>query len=54
MSSDGAPETEGLSRQLWDDAQPEVFHSLHCPFVRGLSDGSLKRCVPSRMVALRL
>ena len=50
---DGAPESAGLSRALWNDAQPEVYHSLYCAFVRGLSDGSLKRCSPQARAYLR-
>ena len=44
MSEAGAPPVGySLSRRLWEAALPEVYTSLHHPFVRALADGSLSR-----------
>ncbi|KXZ50218.1 hypothetical protein GPECTOR_17g855 [Gonium pectorale] len=40
---DGLPATAGLSRELWESSQHEVFMSLHDPFVQGMAQGTLDR-----------
>ena len=56
----GEPDSEDslisnpISKQLWDDALPEVFLSLHNNFVRSLGDGTLSRCAVSIMLHRRI
>ncbi|GLC44016.1 hypothetical protein PLESTB_000220200 [Pleodorina starrii] len=39
----GLPATNGLSMELWQSVQREVYMSLHDPFVQGLAQGTLDR-----------
>ncbi|EFJ50063.1 hypothetical protein VOLCADRAFT_89047 [Volvox carteri f. nagariensis] len=39
----GLPATNGLSMELWQSVQKEVYMSLHDPFVQGLAQGTLDR-----------
>ncbi|GFR49148.1 hypothetical protein Agub_g11166, partial [Astrephomene gubernaculifera] len=39
----GLPATTGLSLELWQSVQYEVYLSLHNPFVQGLAQGTLDR-----------
>lgn len=39
----GLPKPGGLARQLWDEASPIAFESLHCPFVIAMAQGTLPK-----------
>lgn len=41
----GFPENAGIATALWQDSSSEIAAALHSPFVKGLADGSLPRCV---------
>ena len=41
----GFPENEGIASALWQESSHEIASALHSPFVKGLADGSLPRCV---------
>ena len=41
----GFPENAGIATALWQDSSKEIAAALHSPFVKGLADGSLPRCV---------
>jgi hypothetical protein len=46
----GAPTGDGISRQLWLDAQPDIQACLHHPFVRALGAGTLPKCDPMTLL----
>ena len=41
----GFPENSGIASDLWQGSSTEVAAALHSPFVKGLADGSLPRCI---------
>ena len=49
----GFPENAGIATALWQDSSNEIASALHSPFVKGLADGSLPRCVYIYLILLQ-
>ena len=50
----GFPENAGISTALWQESSNEIASALHSPFVKGLADGSLPRCVYFNLILLQI